>query len=216
MNKDHYIDLIKKQKFITSGKNNESVDGSGWNPSVNDDNVEKIFSFIKEETPHIDWPQAKVFDIGTGLGYLPKYLNSQGITCIGAEGSSELVDKSVSSENTVVWDLAVPFESINLPFDQENLKNLFDVSFSFEVIEHVSPFDQYVFWQNIFAISKYHICSIHVENGVNEYHKCMLSEQQWIEFFQKNNIKVIKNIPRKDWIEKAVPWECSVFFVLSS
>lgn len=215
MNKDYYIDLIKKQKLITSGENNESVDGSGWYPSVRENDVSKIYSFIKEEMPYIDWQNVNTLDIGTGLGYLPKCLNEMGVKCLGIEGSSDLIDKFVSNE-IVIWDFITPLESLNLPFGHENLKDLFDVSFSFEVIEHISPSDQCAFWNNIFTTSKYHVCSIHVEGGTNEYHKCIQFEQKWIDFFEENNIKIIKNIPRSQWVEQVISWwQYSIFFILS-
>ena len=200
------IESLLEKKYITSGEHTESVDGSGWNPSINESNVEKIFGYIKSQMDYVDWNQAKVLDVGTGLGYFTRHLNSLGIPCLGAEGAVELYEKGVDQNHTVIWDL-----SKEIDFEVEKI---FDVSFSFEVVEHVAPHHQRTFWENVAKLSKYHFCSIHVENGVNEYHKCMMNLNAWVEYFNMMNFKIKNIIPRDTWIKEVVPWECSEFFIL--
>jgi len=213
LNRDLAIQRILDKKYITDGSINDSVDGSGLTPSVNENNAPHIISYIIEQMPYINWPEVRALDVGCGKGYFTKYLNDIRIKCVGAEGSLNLESDFVDPENTVIWDFTKEFGSLGEISDVLN-DTLFDVSFSFEVIEHVDPYDQGIFWDNIISLSDYHVCSIHVENGRNEYHKTMISEQEWVEFFNKNNIEIVKHIPRKEWIDKVTPWECSCFFIL--
>jgi 2-polyprenyl-3-methyl-5-hydroxy-6-metoxy-1,4-benzoquinol methylase len=210
-----FIRELIQHKTLTDGLNNESVDGSGWNPSVTLENAPLIFNFIKDKVP-INLNDASVLDVGCGQGYFIKYLNdTEGIFAMGIEGSADL-QKYFCHDNIVIWDLCKPFNEIDYPLSVLNHldKKLFDVSFSFEVIEHVAPNQQREFWHNLRTLSKYHVCSIHVENGVNEYHKTMISESGWIDFFNYAGIKIVHHIPRDEWIKEVCPWECSCFFVL--
>lgn len=205
------IRQILSRHVLTDGSNNESVDGSGWNPSINPENVAHIFNNVKLLMPFVNWPEANVIDVGCGIGYLTKYLNQEEkILCVGAEGSLDLVEKFVDPDHTVLWDFTKPLEELGINIAEP----IFDVSISFEVVEHIHPDHQEQFWNNLKRLSKYHFCSIHTENGVNEYHKNMMSEYEWIEYFNFMGIKIIKVVPREWWIKNVVAWECSSFFIL--
>ena len=84
-------------------------------------------------------PDAKVYEIGSGAGYLVKYLGQQGYKCTGTDISSEREKASSSAtmeEKNVNWAVT---DGVNLTkFAQ---KDNFDFIISDQVVEHLHPHD---------------------------------------------------------------------------
>lgn len=210
-------------KIISSGENNESVDGSGILSSVDKKIASNIAKYIYKKFYIFDLKfKPTLLDIGCGQGYLVKAFNQNNMIGYGFEGSKKLLNNFVS-ENIYIYDLT---KKIN----NENLYKAFNITTSFEVAEHVPPELQKNFWDNISYLSDYHICSIHKCPPSSNIHPTIWSDEEWQNFFKKNNIEVIEKISQeifnKECVgypknKKYIPiknirgnWPCSWFYIL--
>ena len=189
-------------KHFTNGSHNKSVDGTGVLPSV-DERVSNMFGdFIKN---HLDKKNNIThLDIGGGRCWLSKGLDESGsFDSYSFEGSITLLPYIVHNHKKVaIVDLSKEITDLRL-------HRVFDVTTSFEVIEHVHRDDQLQFWKNISYLSKYHICSIHVMNEEHPAHCTINKSSVWNRIFEELGIKykIIDNI---------VPeWDCSVSYFLT-
>jgi len=91
-----------------------------------------------------------------------------------------------------------------------NLNRKFDLTTSFEVIEHVPRNDLKAFFDTIKKHSDIHVCSIHTSLPEHYEHQTIMSRESWQQYFNDNNIKYkyIDNFPVSHW-------KCSAFFELN-
>ena len=76
------------------------------------------------------------------------------------------------------------------------MKKQFDITTSFEVLEHVHRKHQDVFWENLQYISKGHLCSIHVANQEDHQHCCIRPLEEWIDYLKsKGKITILGKHP---------------------
>lgn len=206
--------------FQTDGNVNRSIDGSGWTPSVDETVANKLLPYL-----HGFFESTKIvthLDCGTGLGYLPKILHGNGFESYGVEGAVYLANPSdtyiapqglhdalgphrgmiVDKNRVLITDLC---KTISDP----RLKKAFDLTTSFEVIEHVHRDDQLIFWKNLAYLSNYHICAIHVSNEEHDHHCTINEPKEWERIFDDLGIKWkrLDNFPIKTWT-------CSAFYYL--
>ena len=140
------------KKNYTSGKHNESVDGTGVKSSISDTIGCNIARYIKDKFVCND--QLKVIDVGTGVGHLVEQMNKAGIDGYGIEGSSSAAGQSACNRNRLaVCDLSIPL-------NDERLKKAFHLSTSFELFEHIHRIHEDTFLRNLAYLSDYHLCSI--------------------------------------------------------
>ncbi len=161
---------------------NESIDGTGQNPSVQKAEADRIAKYILNK---FECDNIKVIDVGTGLGYMVEaYLNNN-INGYGIEGFVPLAKKCAAGKDRVsARDMSIKIEDDDA-FKCANLTT------SFEVFEHVHRKHEDVFIRNLAYLSDYHLCSIHMFKwpGVNENHCNIKHECCWFELFRKHNIK---------------------------
>lgn len=204
----------------TNGKRNRSVDGSGWHPSVTPEVAKKIVAYAKT---FFDGPFLHL-DIGTGLGYLPIEFRKSGIESYAVEGAADLLTPKTDYDPvTGIHEPMGPHPGTQLDRNyllladfskklvgNEKLKKLFDLSTSFEVIEHVHRKDQRQFWENLCETSKNHLCAIHVKNEEHELHCTIASPEVWEKNFDALGIrwKRLEDFPLR------TEWDCSVFYFL--
>lgn len=83
-------------------------------------------------------PNSKIYEIGSGAGYLINYLANKGHSCTGTDVSSERVKNSSSSipKNKVTWAVT---DGINL--SNNEVEGTYDYVISDQVIEHMHPDD---------------------------------------------------------------------------
>jgi hypothetical protein len=206
--------------YQTDGSTNQSVDASGWMPSVDATIAKQIAPYIQQLFPR-EHPIVHL-DCGTGLGYLPKTLNELGFNSYGIEGASYLVNNSDTyidpdgyhdalgphpgilekHDRILITDLCKPITDIRL-------NKTFHISTSFEVIEHINRKDQFQFWKNIAFLSDYHLCAIHIANDEHDHHCTINSPHTWQRIFNDLGIewRILSDFPIKNW-------DCSVFFLL--
>lgn len=172
--------------FNTDGSNNISVDGSGIDCSVTLEIGKSIELFMNSIFSSVDKRKLKVLDIGSGLGYFQKALNG-GISydVYSFEGSAELLDSIVCDKNKIA------ICDFSRRICDERLKKAFNITTSFEVIEHIHKNHQEEFWNNIIKISDFHLCSIHMNphNDSVDEHCFVKSSRFWETFFVKNKIR---------------------------
>jgi hypothetical protein len=123
----------------------------------------------------------------------------------GFEGSKNLIEKMICDTSRVC------ITDFTKEISDEDLKNAFDISTSFEVIEHIPRNLQNNFWKNVSFVSKYHLCSIHIMNEEHDKHKTITSKNRWLEYFTKTGI-IIEDLQNEFPIRNI--WNCSVFFLL--
>jgi len=208
MNKKEQIDLFfNGNKLKTNGINNSSVDGTGILASVTDTIGQRIANFIYNKFNIADKKdETLILDVGCGQGFLVKNLNNlPNITAYGFEGSSDLLPH-FKSDNICVFDL-----SNDLP---PELEKTFEITTSFEMLEHIPMEGQKKVWDNLRFLSKYHFCSIHKCPPSHELHPTILSNEEWREFFKTQKIEVIEEIPQSVWNSECAEWECSFYFIL--
>ena len=189
---------VKNNGFFNhDGSHNKSVDGTGETSSVNPNNNSILFSYVKQK---INKEDPLVLDFGTGVGYMVQ--NSEKV--YGFEGSKNLISKMICDTSRVcITDFTVPIED-------SRLKNAFDITTSFEVIEHIPRNFQNNFWKNVSFVSKYHLCSIHIMNQESDTHITITSKERWKEYFNKTGI--IAEDLHEEFPYKV--WQCSAFFLL--
>lgn len=185
-----------KSFYIHDGSTNSSVDGTGINPSVNQANSSILYQYIKEKSFVLN---PIVLDFGCGIGYLEK-----NDLVFGLEGSSNLIGHVVCDKKKVC---ITDFSKSNL---DERLNKAFDISCSFEVVEHIPRKNQIQFWKNVAFCSDYHICGIHIKNQEDDKHCTIVSKEKWKSFFDKIGVAVIDLQSEFPWKK----WKCSAFFLL--
>lgn len=213
--------LASGKFFQTDGNVNRSIDGSGWTPSVD----EKVATTLRPYL-HSFFEDAKVvrhLDCGTGLGYLPKTLHGNGFESYGVEGAIYLAtpsDTYVSPQGLhdalgphqgmVADKTRILITDLCKPISDPRLKKAFDLTTSFEVIEHVHRDDQLNFWKNLTYLSNYHICAIHVSNEEHDHHCTINEPKEWERIFDDLGIKWkrLDDFPIKNW-------DCSAFYHLT-
>lgn len=204
MNRFFYDYSVELNKFYkTTGENNLSVDGSGILPSVDEEAAKEIKELIK-----ILIPKEHIFhlDIGAGVGWLQKTIEEdidRKIISFSFEGSAELIPHMVCNKK---W---IAIVDMSLPFVDKRLFRRFDLTTSFEVIEHVHRDHQLQYWKNLAFLAKYHLCGIHVKNEEHPIHCTINSPEKWERIFADMGIKArrLNDFPVKKW-------DCSAFYFL--
>jgi hypothetical protein len=204
-------------KIVSGG----STDGTGIVSSVDKIEGKLIADYIyrKFNVDKYDFKPV-LLDVGAGQGYLTQAINEKMIG-FGVEGSKNLLGHFVS-DNVYICDLTKKIDPI--------LSKAFNITTSFEVIEHVAPDEQAEFWKNLRYLSDYHVCSIHNCPPVTDGHRAIWTNEQWLSFFEKNQIEVIEVISQeifnKECVgypknKKYIPiknirghWPCSLFYIL--
>lgn len=203
--------------FFSSGEKNLSVDGTGIVPSVDNIAAEKILMYIKN-----NYKYAKnILDVGAGIGFLTKKAdemkNILNINCYSLEGSKELVpDIKCDKSKYAVIDFSKKFTN-------KKLYKQFDLSTSFEVLEHVHRKHQDIFWENLQFVSKGHLCSIHVANQEDNEHCCIRPLEEWVSYLKsKGKITILGKYPKN--LDKEIHnfrqetglnnWDCSIMLYI--
>ena len=123
--------------LFSSGDKNLSVDGTGILPSVGEKEGKNILLYIKKF-----YPECKnILDVGSGVGHITKCSDDiPGINCFSFEGCKDLIPNVVCDKNKyAIVDLSKPLDNIDL-------YKAFDMTTSFEVLEHVHRNHQDQFW----------------------------------------------------------------------
>ncbi len=174
-----------------------NCDGSGSSASVREDNAERLLRYIINKTN-----TNKFVDFGTGLGYLPKIAHDLKIAnVIGVEGNKELFDKiDCPPEVKILADVSSASFSLTTKFE---------LSTSFELIEHIPRKLQKQLWQNLSSSTNKHLCSIHTKNDEHDLHPVVISRDMWEKFFKVNGIRFeyLYDFPLKSF-------DCSDFWFL--
>ena len=182
--------------YNSNGEFNLSIDGSGIIPSINESNVDLMYPLLKGYKIQLD--------IGGGMCHLTKMLNEHGIEGYSFEGSAVLINRIVCDKNRVaIIDMS---KKIN----DKRLNRYFDITTSFEVIEHIHRNYQLQFWKNLSYLSQYHLCSIHVMNEEYAEHCTINKPEIWERIFKDLGIKYqkITDFPIRYW-------ECSAYYFLT-
>lgn len=168
---------------LSFGKN-ESVDGTGENPSVLKGEADRISKYILKKFEY-DGP-LKIIDIGTGKGYLVKALLENSIDAYGIEGFLPLAKKTVVEQKRIC-----SIDMAKVRFDFESSYKCANLTTSFEVLEHIHRSYEDEFLRNLAWLADYHLCSVHMFKwpGVNKDHCNIKHECCWFELFRKNNIQ---------------------------
>ena len=174
----------------SSGNKNVSIDGTGILPSVDEKAGNAILLYIKK-----NYPKCKtILDVGAGVGYLSRqsqYMNPDDrINCFSFEGCKDLVQHIKCDPNL--------FSIVDLTekFTDNRLEKQFDLTTSFEVLEHVHRMHQDIFWQNLKFLSKAHLCSIHVANQQDHQHCTIRPLNEWLDYLKdKGEVTVLGRWP---------------------
>lgn len=171
-------------------------DGTGILPSADEKYSKILAEYIVNKTG-----TKSVLDCGTGMGYLPQAFKNIGVKSKGAEGNEFLFKKSIYPENVVC---------VNLCDDVSSLLNTFDLTTSFEMIEHIPRKYQNSLWSNLKKISPRHLCSIHIKNQEDNDHCTINTQAVWEKWFTDVGIKFtyLHDFPLIN------EWNCSVFYLL--
>ena len=179
---------------------------------VNEFNAETLLGFINSlvESEFGHRP-IRLLDIQTGLGRFVKYNESnQDYVIIGCEGNPNLKARSVT-QNVILHDIVKKTLDINV-----------DVTTSFNIAEHVREEDQYMFWNNISKLGRFHFCSIGVCEDHDDSHKFIRRTDWWVSYFiNKFGIQDIwilqrpgKHIANTDLYRLAkIPCDSAVFLI---
>lgn len=168
-------------KKYTSGDHNLSVDGTGKDASVTSSIGAAIASYILKK---FKADTLRVMDLGTGKGHLPNEMARAGIDAYGLEGAGGLAGATVYDHNKIVCcDLSVPIID-------ERLNKAFDLTTSFELIEHIHRSHEDQFIKNLVYLSDWHLCSINVDEwpGITNNHCNIKHPCCWGELFRRHNI----------------------------
>lgn len=163
-----------------------TADGTGINPSVTPENAPRLVNFIINNHPLMKPWIGKVrvnpftvVDVGCGLGHLVNEFNTRGLyKAVGYEGNRDLASKAVTDS---VKHVVIGVDEI---------EEVYDLSTSFEVIEHIEQYQQVAFWAAIKKLAPYHFCSIHVKNQEDHFHQTIRSEDWWVNYIEKIGGKV--------------------------
>ena len=209
-NKKQIVDeFFRLNKQISNGTKNESVDGTGIMASVTDEIGGRISNFIYKNFIYKNFNKDKetlLLDVGCGQGFLIKNMNNlPNVSAYGFEGSIDLLPY-FKSDNICIFDLGGDMPN--------ELYKAFDITTSFEMIEHVPMKYQKKVWDNLKYLSDYHICSIHKCPPSHDIHPTILTNSEWRKFFSDNNIEIIEEIPQTTWNNECALWECSFYFIL--
>lgn len=152
-----------------------NTDLSGSKPSVKDQESKLIIDKILSLFPNK--PIIKMLDIGCGLGYLQKNADSiKQIDCYSLDIS--LLDNFVGN----------PLKRIIHNIANTELKDKFDITTSFEFIEHIHRYDINNLFKNI-SSSSLHLCSINTRTKERLHrHVTILNSNTWQEYFRYKNI----------------------------
>jgi hypothetical protein len=185
----------------------EFADGSGITPSINHTNCNKIVDYLIKKFKLCE--ESNILDMGAGIGYLQRAFEDKNFKNIYSfEGSKKLCNMFLGNKTHLCMiDFA---KQIN----DARLKKSFNLIVSIEVFEHQQRKNIDIFLQNIMFMSYICLCSIHVENEENEFHKTIESKQWWEDKFKFNNIEY-EQITKEEFNNNTgVPWECSVYYIL--
>lgn len=198
-------------KKYTDGSHNQSVDGSGKLPSVNEKEAKQILKFLLKNNPVFFY----ILDVGAGLGYLQKYF-SDILHCNSFEGSNSLSPFVVCDKSKYA------IADLSKPFSDHRLYKAFDLSTSFEVFEHIhrDHLDQFI--TNLRFLSNYHFCSIHTANEEHDLHCTIMQLHEWCDLFNKHGIyyQILGTRDtglHTDNFHKEIgldTWNCSIFLML--
>jgi hypothetical protein len=175
---------ICKEIFVGPGQQTLSIDGTGSSESVTEDAANQITRYIKEKFYREDGLQLRVMDIGTGMGRMVNALLHHGLDGFGLEGFADLARRAHSpKEKLLVADLG-------LKITEPALHKAFDLTTSFELLEHIHRSQEDIFLANLAHFSNYHLCSIHLHEwpGTNPFHCNIKHACCWLELFRKHNI----------------------------
>jgi len=205
--------------YGTDGSQNLSVDASGILPSVNESASVGIRKYIKTLFTVKHLKKLKVIDLGAGVGFLQKALDEDDFfEAYSFEGAEELLKNIVCNNKKVaVCDLSIPITDTRL-------HKAFNLSTSFEFLEHIHRDHQKPVWDNIEYISDFHLCSIHVANKEHRLHCTIMKPEEWENFFVKRNIwyQKLGEYPINPDVSKEIfrestglyGWDCSVMYLL--
>lgn len=183
-------------KFVnTDGSRNLSVDGTGILPSVDENAGSKILEFIKSLFEVENGSSLNMLDIGAGVGHLQRLADSDPFfNSYSFEGCSDLAKSFVCDMDRIaICDMGKPITD-------QRLEKSFNLTTSFEVLEHVHRNDMDAFFNNLKFVSNYHLCSIHCGNGTSHEHCTIQPPKEWEAYFERMNIPFIKfgNFPVED------------------
>lgn len=204
--------------MFTEGKRNESVDGTGILPSVNTTNSTLIKDYIKKYIFPNTTEVIKILDVGAGVGHFQKGAEDDpAVLVFSFEGCGDLINHAICDKSRyVIADLSVPFTD-------ERLYKAFDISTSFEVLEHVHRSHQDTFWKNLKFLSKQHLCGIHVANGEDAQHCTIQNLDKWLNYLEdKGKVTVLGKYPisREPSAEEfrhktnTLMWDCSIILLV--
>ena len=199
-------------RFVTSGQRNLSVDGTGILPSVDVSNSSKIKDYIKEHVLPGQSP-ITILDVGAGVGHFQKGCEGDpAVDAYSFEGCGDLAKHIVCDPSRfAIVDLSVPFTD-------ERLYKAFDVSTSFEVLEHVHRTHQDTFWNNLKFLSRRHLCGIHVANQEHDEHCTIQNLETWCNYLKDTGkVTVLGYYPIASpdqevfrHFTKTLNWNCSI------
>lgn len=192
------------KEYKDEGSNSLSVDGSGEVPSVNDKNSPHIAKYI------LDKGYERVLDIGAGLGYLQWGAEQVGLDCYSLEGSARLSPHVVCDKSKYcIYDITKGVDT--------RLCTGFDLTTSFEVIEHIHRDERDAFWDNLEKIACSHIGSIHVTGGEHALHKTVELPAKWMDYFNKRGYlyRILHWFPHTNDLSlqsawNLCGWDCSI------
>lgn len=174
------------------GAHGLSVDGTGKDVSVSTNVAQAMAKYIVEKFETNE--KMRVLDVGTGRGHMVKALLDRNVEAFGIEGSSNVApDSSVPKDRIACIDLSKPIGD-RIPHKSFNLTT------SFEVMEHVHRKQEDIFLANLAHMADFHLCSIHMDGwpGVTPEHCNIKHECCWLELFRKYDIgcQVIGRAPK--------------------
>lgn len=169
--------------FSGEGQTNLSIDGTGKHESMSDQAADGIVPYIKLKFLRDNGP-LRCLDVGTGMGRLVNGFIRHGVDGFGLEGFADLARSAHCPSNKIlVGDLSIPITAAEL-------NKAFDLTTSFELIEHIHRSHEDVFLRNLSYLSDFHLCSIHMLDwpGTGTAHCNIKHSCCWFELFRKHNI----------------------------
>ena len=212
------LELFYYNKHINhDGSKNESIDGTGYDPTVTYDIAKNILKYIKSLFVVENKTKLRVLDVGAGIGYLQRLADLDPFfDMYSFEGCDNLLELLVCNKNKfAICDIAKLITN-------KELEKAFHLTTSFEVIEHITRDSMNTFFDNMIYMSDYHLCSIHCANEENNEHKTIQQPQEWENYFISKNISFIKlgdyPVNKNDDIFREETglhnWVCSAIYLL--